>query len=62
MGSHQGDRNMITQIASYVAGTALFVLVCNLLEVDAQLMLMAIQDATHGTWGLPQVKFLFKNS
>lgn len=53
---------MITQIASYVAGTALFVLVCNLLEVDAQLMLMAIQDATHGTWGLPQVKFLFKNS
>lgn len=52
---------MITP-ASYVSGMILFVMLCNLLEVDAQLMLVAIRDATHGMWGLPQVKLLFKNS
>lgn len=49
----QGDHVMI-KILNYVLGTVLFVLVCEVLRVDWQLMLMLMRDSMPG-WDLPQV-------
>lgn len=49
----QGDHVMI-KILNYVLGTVLFVLVCEVLRVDWQLMLMLMRDSMPD-WDLPQV-------
>lgn len=43
------------KILNYVLGTVLFVLVCEVLRVDWQLMLMLMRDSMPG-WDLPQVQ------
>lgn len=43
------------KILNYVLGVTLFIMVCELLRVDWQLMLMLMRDSMPG-WHLPQIQ------